>query len=1005
MSLRITCPACSAKIPLTSPLPLPGTAMSCGECHGHLAVTYPAGVMERLRASGVQFAGEDSPTLRPPTTAPTKTETIPQFPNNEEFATTVIDDEAPKKGKPTGRTNQPVELAVPSAKPAPYRAGSRWIRRVIIGSVAIAMMSALILGASFYYYSKGLPSTEALEMYDPPTVTVVLDRHGETLGEIYTERRYVVPLDVVPAHTINAFLAAEDANFYSHGGVDFIGLVRAMLKNIQAGRMAQGASTITQQVTRSFLLTREKKIARKIREMILSWRIEKIYTKDRILYLYLNEVYLGSGAYGVEAASRVYFDKNVQELTIAESAMLAGLPQRPSDYSPHRHFDKAQVRQQYVLGQMLAKDFITQEESDTAHGDYIDIAPKSNAFLTKSPHFTETARRHVVEKYGHEKVYNEGLIIHTTCDLALQTVAQNAVTARIDEIDQRMGFRRPALSKRTTSIEEWRAASTKKIVSRWKKKQDPAGRIPPPTTAPLMVGERYEALVLSVTSKYATVAIGETTATVPLAWSKWLYPPNPRKSWRYRYTDDLTMKVDLDANGTGDGPILVKDDLVWVDIVTLDAAKESHGSAFSKLPSAQQNGVAAKIWQVPEVEGALLSMDSATGAVRAMVGGADFSRSELNRTRQSRRQVGSTFKPIVYAAAISSKKVTAATMIADAPLAFAGGGNYVWKPGNYSNEYLGNITLRQALSKSKNTCTVRLLEAIDPGMDDDVIYNFGRALGIGGPPTHTLKEGHIPTPKNDHLCPWIKEREGFPECRDRYPAKDPVLSNAAHQKQLTPEDNYQCRACDRSMSLGSASLTMEELVRAYSTFGTGGLLVQPYYIDKVTDRTGSTIFEEHAVVEHEQVMEPEVATIVNWLLQNVVKGGTGFAATSLGLNAIGGKTGTTNKEKDAWFIGLTPDVITAVWVGFDQPRPLGVSSTGGTTALPIFVDYMRKAAPKKNDRPFPKWGDVVWAQIDEEHGRRVSEGGRSYPFIKGTAPIDLGIEAGQIDLDEATTEL
>jgi penicillin-binding protein 1A len=207
------------------------------------------------------------------------------------------------------------------------------------------------------------------------------------------------------------------------------------------------------------------------------------------------------------------------------------------------------------------------------------------------------------------------------------------------------------------------------------------------------------------------------------------------------------------------------------------------------------------------------------------------------------------------------------------------------------------------------------------------------------------------------------------------------------------------------MALGSASLTMEELVRAYSTFGTGGLLVQPYYIDKVTDRTGSTIFEEHAPVKHEQVMEPEVATIVNWLLQSVVKNGTGFAATSLGLNAIGGKTGTTNKEKDAWFIGLTPDVVTAVWVGFDQPRPLGVSSTGGSTALPIFVDYMRKAAPRKNDRPFPKWGDVVWAQINEEHGRRVNEGGRSYPFIKGTAPIDLGIEAGQIDLDEATTEL
>ena len=306
---------------------------------------------------------------------------------------------------------------------------------------------------------------------------------------------------------------------------------------------------------------------------------------------------------------------------------------------------------------------------------------------------------------------------------------------------------------------------------------------------------------------------------------------------------------------------------------------------------------------------------------------------------------------------------------------------------------------------SRNTCTVRVLEAMDPGMNDDVVYNFARRLGIGGPPLETLDESWVPKPENDLLCPWTLEHKDSTICMDRFPPKDPNLSNTAHRRQLKDGDEYWCRTCDMSMGLGSASLTMEELVRAYSAFASGGDLIQPYYIEEVRDRDGA-LLEEHTTVDFPQVMDPEVASITSWLLQGVVSGGTGSVASrELELSGLGGKTGTTNDFKDAWFVGFTNDVITATWVGYDQPRSLGVSSTGGRTALPIWIDYMRVAAPKDRDRPFRMRGDIEWAQIDEDSGRRVSSGGRSYPFIGGTVPESSGAKAGQVSIQDASTEL
>jgi penicillin-binding protein 1A len=870
---------------------------------------------------------------------------------------------------------------------------------------------AALAGVGGYYgvkwhYTAELPTIETLRSYDPPTVTVVEDRNGEILGEIFEQRRYVVPVEEMPDHVKNAFLAAEDANFYNHDGIDYMGIARAILRNAAAGKKAQGASTITQQVARNFLLTRDKRIERKIKEIFLSWRIEDAYTKDHILYLYLNEIFLGSQAYGVEAASRAYYGKSVKDISIAEAAILAGLPQRPSDYSPHRHFDKAKGRQGYVLRQMLEKGYITQAQHDEAVAEQITITPRGNAFLEQAPYFTEHVRRYLVDKYGEEAVLNGGLKVRTTCDLDLQRVAQEAVTTNVDEVDQRMGFRRQGITNVGAAGVKAKAEALELAMREaWAYEQDPAGRVPLPEVSTLEEGGFYEAVITETNKSWVKVAIGAHEAIIPLAWSKWVYEPNPKRSWRYRDATDLTAEVDTDEDGKPDAPILQVGDVVEVKVDHLSTLDDDVSKAFKGTPGATKAYVAARLWQEPEVEAAMLSMDVATGAVRAMVGGADFRKSQFNRAIQSRRQVGSTFKPIVYAAAIESQRVTAATLVADAPLAFATSEEFIWKPSNYSHEYEGNMTLRQALAASKNTCTVRVLEATDPGMNDDVVYNFARRLGIGGPPLHALPDDWVPTRENDLLCPWTRETKDSTICMDRYPPIPEGMTNTRHRANLKPDDVYWCRACDMSMGLGSASLTMEEMVRAYSAFASGGHLVEPYYVEEVRGRDGS-LLESHEPREFPQVMDPAVASIATWLMEGVVHGGTGHRAwAELRLQGLAGKTGTTNEEKDTWFVGFTNDVITASWVGYDQPRSLGVSSTGGRTALPIWIDYMREAAPKENDRPFPMRGEVEWASIDEKTGRRVSGGGVRYPFVKDTAPESSGLKAGQVAIEDLSTDL
>ncbi|MDP2313468.1 MAG: PBP1A family penicillin-binding protein [Pseudomonadota bacterium] len=809
----------------------------------------------------------------------------------------------PPGGKPPG--GKPPAGANASRKPPRKRRG--WFGKMLVGGLGLALVGSLLGAAGVFgvgwYYSRELPTVEALAVYRPPTVTVVYDQKGRLMGEIYEKRRYVVELETIPPQVRDAFLSAEDAGFYEHDGVDYMGIVRAVLRNAAKGRKAQGASTITQQVARNFLLSNEKTYTRKIKEILLAWRVEETFDKDHILYLYLNQIYLGSGSYGVEAAARVYFGKHVGELDVAEAAMIAGLPQRPSDYSPHRHFEKAKARQQYVLDQMVDNGKLTRAEADAAYAKPLEIVERTNEFLLTAPWFTENVRRYLVETYGSDKVLNEGLVVETTCDLELQQKAQQAVTDGVTGTDEKVGWRGA-----TETLEEGAIAARIAELAN--------------LNTSVAEGARYQGVVMSVEKKQAVVALGEAEAIVPLAWTEWAYKPNASRNSKYRKQDDLTAA-------------LKRGDVVTVEIKNRDfhQAKPFEDAAWTgKGPYA-----AAELYQSPEVQGALYSYRLTDGAVLAMVGGVDFKATEFNRATQASRQVGSTFKPIVYAAAIESKRFTAGTIVQDAPIVFNTLKSQLWKPENFGEDYLGDITLRNALAQSRNVVTIRVLDVI--GLDP--VYKLARRLGIESP-----------------------------------------------------------MEVDLSMGLGSGSLTMPELARAYSAFATLGKKVDPHTIARVLDRDGQ-VLEEWTPTPFEQVLDPNVAGITSWLLQEVASNGTAAKAQRLGLH-VAGKTGTTNEFHDAWFVGYTAEVLTAVWVGYDQPKSLGSSSTGGYTSLPIWMDYMAVAVPKAADKGFPAPPNVNWVSIDEKTGRPM-QNGRSMPFLPGTAPSGVSAAAGQKTSEDLLT--
>ena len=693
---------------------------------------------------------------------------------------------------------------------------------------SFVVFAGMCTAAYFWYiWSSNLPVIDSVKEYRPPIITEIYSDDGEVIGRLWEEKRIVIPLDQVPQHLIHAFVAAEDARFFEHEGVDIISIFRAFLKNLRAGKIEQGGSTITQQVTKSLLLKNtERTYRRKVREAILSVQLEKSFTKKEILFLYLNQIYLGQGAYGVEAASRTYFGKSAKDLVLAQSAMLAGLPQAPARYSPVSHFDRAKARQKYVLERMSQEGYITNEQFIRAHEIPLDIQIETENTFAKAPYFTEHVRRYVLEKYGENLLLRGGLRVYTTLNLEMQRTAQEAMIKGLSELDKREGYRGPVMHIGTEGFDDFNLQASKKYF------------LTPPTA-----GSVVEALVEEVSDerKEVVVRIGDDAALLPLSGMKWARKPNSEVPY-------YAAKVKKPSE------ILKKGDIVLVRIL--------------------KDGLSPFVWEVlleqtPEVQGALLCMVPESGEVKVMVGGRDFSVSQFNRAIQSRRQPGSAFKPIIYAAALDWG-MSPGEIIIDAPyVSDQNPDDEVWKPKNYKEKFFGPTLFRTALAKSRNVITVKILKKI--GVENAVQY--ARNMGV--------------------------------------------------ESELSP---------DLSLALGSSGLSLMEITRAYSVFANGGMMVKPIFVKRIVDRSDQIIEENQP--EADEVISKETAYVVTDLLRAVIQEGTGWRIKALKRPAAG-KTGTTNNLWDAWFMGYTPELVTGVWVGYDDRKAMGKGETGSRATSPI----------------------------------------------------------------------
>jgi len=775
----------------------------------------------------------------------------------------------------------------------------RFILFPLLFFMVIGLLGGLGLVAGYLYINEDLPQINSLMDYRPSIISKVFADDDRVIAEFFKERRIVVPLSEVPPTLINAFVAAEDSRFFKHQGFDLVSIVRAFIKNLEAGAIKQGGSTITQQVTRSFLLTPERSYIRKIKELILSYRIEKAFSKEEILFLYLNQIYLGHGAYGVEAAAENYFGKRVKDLNLAECAVLAGLPQAPSRYSPFRHPDQARQRQVYVLNRMVEEGTITGEQAAEALNVKLDIKPRRNIYIEEIPYFTEHVRRYVETKYGTDALYTQGLQITTGVSINFQKAAEAELLKGLLELDKRQGYRGPQRTIRPDEIE----AFAREVQAELDKK-------------PLEVGATARGVVTQVNDagKTATVRIGSQQGSLALADMDWARRPNPDVAY---YAAKLKRP----------GEALKMGDVILVRV------KE-------KRNEPKDSGWRLALEQDPLVQGALLCLETETGLVKAMVGGRDFTENQFNRAVQSRRQPGSAFKPIIYAAALDrkfkdpNKFYTPASVIIDSAVVFEDKErDQTWKPRNYKETFYGPTLLREALAQSRNLVTIKLLQ--DIGVDYTIDY--ARRLGITTDLTRTL-----------------------------------------------------------SLALGASGVSLFELTRAYSVFANQGFLVEPVFVLKIVDRNGQVL--EEAGTGRRQVIEKDTAYLMTSLLESVVQHGTGQRVKALNRPAAG-KTGTTNDMYDAWFLGYTREYIAGTWVGFDEEAPLGKTETGAVAAIPIWLGFMKRVLANQPAQAFEPPEGVVFAKIDAETGLLpVSESRKTIfeCFKDGTVPTEFTKRPGEV---------
>jgi penicillin-binding protein 1A len=764
--------------------------------------------------------------------------------------------------------------------------------------VAVGAVAGLL-----YHFSRDLPDYSQLQDYEPPVMTRVHAADGELLAEYAKERRLYLPIQAVPKLVINAFISAEDKNFYEHSGLDFSGIARAGLlymQNLGTNRRPQGASTITQQVAKNFLLTNELSFSRKIKEALLALKIERAYTKDKILELYLNEIYLGFGAYGVAAAALLYFDKSVDQLTLAEAAYLAALPKAPGVLHPFRQRERAIERRNYVIDRMVENGYVTAQAGETAKKEPLAVAQRraTGSHIIAADFFAEDVRREIYEKYGEKGLYEGGLSVRTTLDPKMQVLAHKALTDGLVRFDEAQGFH-GAIQKIDISG-DWgvKLADVRAFndVAPWR--------------LAVVLGSNEQAARIGfqpVREPGGAVGREREIGNIPLEGVKWARTSTARNP----------LKV---------SQVLSPGDVIYVEPMGKD------GSQY-------------KLRQVPEVSGGMVVMDPLTGRVLALVGGFSFDQSQFDRATQAMRQPGSSFKPFVYSAALDNG-YTPSSIVLDAPIEIdQGPGAGVWRPENYAREkYAGPSTLRFGIEKSRNLMTVRLAQ--DIGMP--LIAEYAKRFGI-----------------YDSLPNYL------------------------------------------SYSLGAGETTVLRMVTAYAMIANGGRRVTATLIDRIQDRYGRTIYKhdqrecrgcdakkwenqpEPALIDRrEQVLDPLTTYQITSIMEGVIQRGTATVLSEL-KRPIAGKTGTTNEEKDAWFIGFTPDLVVGVYMGYDKPRHLGRDATGGHLSAPIARDFFKAALADKPAMPFRVPPGIKLIRVDPKTGQRAGPGATSVileAFKPGTAP-------------------
>ena len=720
-------------------------------------------------------------------------------------------------------------------------------------------MGLLFMFSTLWYFSSGLPDYKILANYKPPISSRVHSGEGQLIAEYALQKRLFIPYDFIPKNVINSFLSAEDKNFFSHPGIDAKSITRAIIKNIKnifSEKRLEGASTITQQVAKNFLLTNEVSLKRKIKEAILAFRIERAYSKKRIMELYLNQIYLGEGTYGIAAASLEYFDKAVSNLKYEESSLLAALPKAPSKYNPYKSIERAKIRRNLVLKNLYENSYISKKEYEELKKKEIKTKKRKIELLEEANFYSEEVRRIVSENYGYDELYKGGLSIRTPLNSKYQIEALKALREGLEEYDKRHG---------------WRGPITNLNLSNWEKN------------------------------------IQE-------------FKPDESLNWKLAKVIELNkfiLKIETSEKEIG-----------FIDFANVSWTRKKDFKDFLKLNDIiYVKKINKKKWslkQLPEINGAIVAMDPFTGRVLAMAGGFSFKLSEFNRATQAKRQPGSAFKPIVYAAALENG-FTPSTLVLDAPFVMdQGEGLKTWKPENYGKKFYGPSTLRTGIEKSRNLMTVRVAQKVGFNEISKVTKNFGIY-------------------------------DDLPELL--------------------------------SVALGSAETTLVKLTNAYCTFANGGKKVTPIFIDRIQDRRGKTIFnadkrkcigcqeisylrDEIPLIqnESEQIISTETAYQITSMMEGAVQRGTGRKLKNLNL-VLAGKTGTTNKNMDAWFLGFTSKLVIGVYVGFDEPKSLGKYETGAKAALPIFKKFVKSVVKKKEALPFKVPKNINLVMVDAETGQ------------------------------------